>query len=139
MTVPTKNITFYFHAKTNSSHTHQAPDHEVLQHVLSSSDNDSDDECAYMYTKGATEELISDSDGSDTPKLSDISMEEMDISTMVVQSKEDILPFVKISAQRYALQNRLAKHNLARDSIHQATAVESDDDGTISHVNRSEV
>ena len=49
MTVPTKNITSYFHAKTNSSHTHQAPDHEVLQHVLSSSDNDSDDECAYMY------------------------------------------------------------------------------------------
>ena len=38
------------------------------------------------------------------------------------------------------LQNRLAKHNSSRDTIHQAITVEKDDDdGLISYVNRSEV
>ena len=63
----------------------------------------------------------------------------MEIPTVVVQSKEDIVPFTTVSTQWYVLQNRLAKHNLTRDSVHQAIEVESDDDGTISYVNRSEV
>ena len=41
--------------------------------------------------------------------------------------------------QNFELEPYVAKHNSSRDAIHQAIAIEKDDDGMISYVNRSEV
>ena len=112
---------------------------EVTEDVLSYTDSDndqseSDTEFTYIYSKSDTE---SDSDSPEIPM--EVSTEiPMEVQATVVQA---ILPFTGVSTEWYAhaLQNRLAKHNSSRDTIHQAIAVEKDDDGLISYVNRSEV
>ena len=70
----------------------------------------------------------------------EISEDPADIVPMtVIKPKVKILPFPAVSPQWYVMQNRLAKHNSTRDSIHQAIAVERDNDGAFASVNRSEV
>ena len=138
--INTKPITSYFSTQDHSmaGDTIYYGDHsEVTEDVLSYTDSDndqseSDNEFSYIYSKSDTE---SDSDSPEIPM--EVSTEiPMEVQATVEQS---ILPFTGVSTEWYALQNRLAKHNSSRDTIHQAIAVEKDDDGLISHVNRSEV
>ena len=136
----TKPITSYFSTQDHSmaSDTTYYGDHsEVIEDELSYTDSDndqseSDNEFTYIYSKSDTE---NDSDSPEIP-MEDSTEIPMEVQATVVQS---ILPFTGVSTEWYVLQNRLAKHNSSRDTIHQAITVEKDDDGLISYVNRSEV
>ena len=98
---------------------------------FSDSEDNLSDEFTYKYEQDTMQELKSDDENSDNP--ADI------VPMMVIKPKVKILPFPAVSPQWYVMQNRLAKHNSTRDSVHQAIAVERDDDGAFASVNRSEV
>ena len=137
----TKPITSYFSTQDHSNDIIHGvhPKVQVPEHVLSYNDSDNEqleNEFTYIYSKSDTEndsESDSDSSNSDSSEIS------MEIPTTVVQTAANILPFTAVSTGWYVLQSRLAKHNLTRDTIHQAITVETDDDGLICYVNRSEV
>lgn len=84
-----------FSSLDHSSDTIYRQAHPEIQvpQVLPYGDSDSDNEFTYMHAESVTEEIGSNSDSSDTPRLSDNSIEDMEFPTLVVQSKVHILPF----------------------------------------------
>lgn len=101
--------------------------------TVAATSTDSDDD--YMYAYSGDEEFDSGTN-YDSMVHEDLVKKE---TVIVKQPDPQLLPFPAVSVRWYVHQNKLAKHNAARDSIHQSMAVETDKDGNISHINRSVV